>query len=60
VQVSVIAGDIVTADVLATAIVAGGRDALDDVTDHWPVDVLAIDRSGAMLASRGFRDAMAA
>ncbi|MBG6054598.1 thiamine biosynthesis lipoprotein [Salinibacterium sp. CAN_S4] len=60
VQVSVIAGDIVTADVLATAIVAGGQDALDHVTDHWPVDVLAIDRSGAMLATPGFRDAMAA
>ena len=60
VQVSVLADDIVTADVLATAIVAGGPVALDDITDRWPVDVLAVDREGAMVATPGFRLALAA
>ena len=60
VQVSVIADDIVTADVLATAIVAGGEEALDDVTGRWPIDVLAIDRGGALMATPGFRQAIAA
>jgi thiamine biosynthesis lipoprotein len=59
-QVSVMADDIVTADVLATAIVAGGPFALDDLTDRWPVDVLAVDREGAMVATPGFRLALAA
>jgi len=58
-QVSVVADDIVTADVLATAIVAGGRDTLDLVTDRWDVDVLAIDRDGAMVATLGFRTSLA-
>ncbi|MGV8883895.1 MAG: FAD:protein FMN transferase [Rhodoglobus sp.] len=55
VQVSVIAGDIVTADVLATAIVAGGPDALDDLCDRWPIDVFAVDRSGTFRVTPGFR-----
>ncbi|MDJ0334650.1 FAD:protein FMN transferase [Salinibacterium sp. G-O1] len=59
-QVSVIAGDIVTADVLATAIVAGGPAAIDQITDRWPVDVLAVDRAGAMVATPGFRRSLAA
>ena len=58
VQVSVAADDIVTADVLATAIVAGGRDALDDITDRWAVDVFAVDRLGALVATPGFRRAL--
>ncbi|MEO6199634.1 MAG: FAD:protein FMN transferase, partial [Cryobacterium sp.] len=45
-QVSVFAGDIVTADVLATAIIAGGEDALNDSTDRWPIEVLAVLRDG--------------
>lgn len=60
VQVSVIADDIVTADVLATALVAGGPAALEDITGNWPIDVLAVDRDGAMLATPGFREALAA
>ncbi len=59
VQVSVIANDIVTADVLATAIIAGGPATLDDTTDRWDVDVLAVDRAGAMVATPGFRRALA-
>ncbi len=60
VQVSVIADDIVTADVLATAIIAGGPDALDDIAEKWPVDVLAVDRNDAIVATPGFRMAFAA
>lgn len=60
VQVSVAAADIVTADVLATAIVAGGTDSLDEITDHWRIDVLAVCRDGSLLATPGFRGAAAA
>ena len=59
VQVSVIADDIVTADVLATAIVAGGRRDLDDITDRWDVDVLTVDRRGQLMATPGFERAAA-
>jgi len=53
-QVSVVAPDIVTADVLATAIIAGGRASLDDSTARWPIDVLAVTRDGELLATPGF------
>ena len=48
VQATVIADDIVTADVLATAIIAGGPVALDQICATWDVDVLTIDRSGEL------------
>lgn len=54
-QVSVAAADIVAADVLATAIVAGGRTMLDRATDCWDVEVLAVLRSGELLGTPGFR-----
>jgi thiamine biosynthesis lipoprotein len=54
-QVSVAAADIVTADVLATAIVAGGSEMLHRATDIWEVDVLAVRRTGELLATPGFR-----
>ncbi|WP_448005753.1 FAD:protein FMN transferase [Agromyces bauzanensis] len=54
VQVSAAAADIVTADVLATAVVAGGHDALDDVADRFDVDVLAVRRDGSLLATPGW------
>lgn len=60
VQVTVVAADIVTADVLATAIVAGGRASLDDATERWAVDVLAVDRDGGLLATPGMRERLAA
>ncbi|MBT2587687.1 FAD:protein FMN transferase [Arthrobacter sp. ISL-95] len=56
-QVSVAAPDIVTADVLATAIVAGGTHSLDQAVDKWGVEVLAVRRDGTMLATPGFRNA---
>lgn len=53
-QVTVIAADIVTADVLATTIVAGGREAIDDITDRWDIDVLTVDRDSSLAATPGF------
>lgn len=54
-QVTVLADDIVTADVLATAIVAGGPTTLDTLADHYDIDVFAVDRAGALVATPGFR-----
>lgn len=54
-QVSVAAADIVTADVLATAIVAGGMPMLDRATDGWNIEVLAVRAGGELLATPGFR-----
>ena len=54
VQATVLAGDIVTADVLATAIVSGGRDALDRATREFPVGVLAVFRDGSLAANPAF------
>lgn len=54
-QVSVAAADIVTADVLATAIVAGGLTMLDRATDGWDIEVLAVRAGGELLATPGFR-----
>jgi FAD:protein FMN transferase len=53
-QVSVAAADIVTADVLATAIVAGGTPMLNRAADNWDVAVLAIRADGSMLATPAF------
>lgn len=53
-QVSVAAADIVTADVLATAIVAGGRSMLDRATAGWDVEVLAVSGGGELLGTPGF------
>jgi thiamine biosynthesis lipoprotein len=46
VQASVLADDIVTADVLATAIIAGGHAALDHICDTWNIDAMTIDHEG--------------
>jgi len=54
-QASVAGLDIVTADVLATAIVAGGRPMLNWATDSWDIEVLAVLGSGELLATPGFR-----
>ena len=54
-QVSVAAADIVTADVLATAIVAGGVSMLNRATSGWDVEVLAVRNDGGILATAGFR-----
>lgn len=55
VQVSVAAANILTADVLATAIVAGGTRTLNLSATTWDVEVLAVRQDGSMLATPGFR-----
>lgn len=55
VQVSVAAADIITADVLATAIVAGGNPMLERAADGWDVEVLAVNTDGELLATPAFR-----
>jgi FAD:protein FMN transferase len=59
VQVTVIADEIVTADVLATAIVAGGSTTLLAVCERWPVDVITVDNQGRLACTPGFRDSLA-
>jgi thiamine biosynthesis lipoprotein len=51
----VVADDIITADVLATAIISGGSTALDDLTARFNVDVLTVDREGCLRATPGMR-----
>jgi thiamine biosynthesis lipoprotein len=57
-QVTVVAADIVTADVLATAIMAGGPPVLDDAADRWRIDVLTVDRAGHLLVTPRLREAI--
>jgi len=56
VQVTVLADDIVTADVLATAIVSGGSATLNDLTARFDIDVLTVARSGELRATPGIRE----
>ncbi len=57
-QVSVVADDIVTADVLATAILAGGHRICDSVADRFDVDILTVDGEGDVTATPGMRAAL--
>lgn len=54
-QATVVAASLVTADVLATAIIAGGKPTLDHVTDGFHVAVLVQLADGALLANPAFR-----
>lgn len=54
VQVSVVAAKIETADVLATAIIAGGVSTLNSITENYAVDVLTVDSKGSLTATPGF------
>jgi thiamine biosynthesis lipoprotein len=54
VQATVIADDIITADVLATAIIAGGSVALDRICATWDIDAMTIDRDGSIRMTPGF------
>lgn len=58
VQATVVADDIVTADVLATAVVAGDEDDLRRVTSDGGVDVLAFGADGRVWATPGARRAV--
>lgn len=53
-QVSVAAADIVLADVLATAICAGGKDTMHQATAQWPIAVLTVEKSGQIWATPEF------
>jgi thiamine biosynthesis lipoprotein len=46
---------VVTADVLATAIVAGGVPMLNRATAMWDIEALAVRANGELLATGGFR-----
>ena len=59
-QVTVVADDIITADVLATAIVSGGVETLNASTSAWDIDVLAVDPAGNLFATPGFTASIAA
>ena len=54
-QVTVRAADIVTADVLATAILSGGPETLSDACSQWNIDVLTVDASKGLTATPGCR-----
>lgn len=54
-QVTVVAADIVTADVLATALLAAGPTLLDRAHDLDDIEVLACAADGRLWASAGFR-----
>lgn len=56
-QVTVAGPDIMTADVLATAILAGGRPTLELATRRWPVEVIAVTHDGGLYATPVFRAA---
>jgi thiamine biosynthesis lipoprotein len=58
-QVSVLAPDIVMADVLATAIVAGGHAQMAHAVQNFPVAVFAIDHHGEFFANALFESALA-
>jgi FAD:protein FMN transferase len=53
-QATVLADDIVSADVLATAIIAGGSNALDQITATWNIDAMTVDLDGDIRMTPGF------
>ncbi|MEY2698749.1 MAG: hypothetical protein RL720_705, partial [Actinomycetota bacterium] len=59
VQATVIAHDIITADVLATAIIAGGQTTLDQVTQNFAVAVMTVAQDGALQANSRFQELVA-
>jgi thiamine biosynthesis lipoprotein len=58
VQVTVVADDIETADVLATAIIAGGPTTLESLVERWSIDVLTVERDGSLAATPGLSAAI--
>ncbi|MBT2503178.1 FAD:protein FMN transferase [Curtobacterium sp. ISL-83] len=54
-QVTVVADDIVTADVLATAVLAGGPATLYRAVDRWRVDVIAVTTTGDLVEAGATR-----
>lgn len=56
ISVSVAGPDIVTVDVLATAILAGGPATLERALQRWPLEVIASTRSGEYVVTAAFLD----
>jgi thiamine biosynthesis lipoprotein len=59
VQATVIAGDIITADVLATAIISGGQESLNQITQDFSVAVMTVGLDGALQANARFQELVA-
>jgi thiamine biosynthesis lipoprotein len=59
VQATVIAEDIITADVLATAIISGGQATLDQITQNFAVAVMTVAPDGALQANARFQELVA-
>lgn len=59
VQASVIAPDIITADVLATAIISGGQATLNQITQNFVVAVMTVAPDGALQANAKFQELVA-
>ena len=57
---SVVADDIVTADVWATAVLAGGLETLQDAAARPGIEVLACGAQGEFWSTEAFRDPRAA
>lgn len=57
-QATVLADDIITADVLATAIIAGGVETLDLACRTWSIDVITVAPDGALRMTPGAVAAM--
>lgn len=56
-QVTVRAADIVTADVLATALVAAGPEGCQELLHRFDVDVVTVDDDGRLTATPALQDA---
>jgi len=54
-QVTVLADDIITADVLATALVAGGPERCEELLAGFDIEVLTIDDAGHLTATPGLQ-----
>jgi thiamine biosynthesis lipoprotein len=52
-QATVMADDILTADVLATAIISGGAAMLDEACARWSIDVITVDHDGGIRMTPG-------
>lgn len=59
IQATVIASDIITADVLATTIISGGQQALEQVTTDFSVAVMTVGLDGTLQANAKFQELVA-
>ena len=59
IQATVIGPDIITADVLATAIISGSQATLDQITQNFDVAVMTVAPDGALQANARFQELVA-